>query len=243
MKITFFHPKLINSAMGMLRRHLISAPSMRGHLKRLRSRGFYPKHVLDVGAAHGDWSLMCSKIFPDSDFLLVEPLEEYEKSLQKTRKKICNARYILTAVGSFTGETAIFVQKDLVGSSILHDSDPRFPGVQRTVPIVTADNLITQTGSTIPDLVKVDIQCYELEFLQGASSLLHITEVFILEASLFRFLDGSPLIHEVIEYMTTHGYMIDDIVGHLYRPSDGALGQVDIAFVKSDSFLRKSILW
>lgn len=74
-------------------------------------------------------------------------------------------------------------------------------------------------------------------------TIIGTTEIFILETSLFRFAKGSPLIHEVIEYMTTRGYLIDDIAGRSYRPYDGTLAQLDIAFVKSSSPLRKSNLW
>lgn len=217
--------------------------SMIGYLNRLKSRGFYPNSVLDIGAAYGEWSFMCSRIFPKADYLLVEPLEEYKTSLENKIKQIEKAQFVLKAVGPFTGKAKIYVQDDLVGSSILRDPDPRFLGIERDIPLITIDDLISEIGLNVPELVKIDVQNYELEVLKGASILVSATEVFIIEISMFRFLEGSPLIHEVTEYMTTRGYLIDDIAGYIYRPSDGALGQLDIAFVKSESPLRKSNLW
>lgn len=247
MRIKLFIKRLINNILGIAGFEISKKKesfSMTGYLNRLKSRGFYPNFVLDIGAAYGEWSLMCSKIFPNADYLLVEPLEEYKTSLQsKIKKSRGKAQFLLTAIGPFTGKTKIYVQDDLVGSSILHDPDPRFPGIERTIPLITVDDLINETGFNIPELVKIDVQNYELEVLKGASKLLGTSEVFIIETLIFRFLDGSPLIHEVIDYMTTRGYLIDDIAGYIYRPSDGALGQIDIAFVKSESPLRKSNLW
>ncbi len=43
--------------------------------------------------------------------------------------------------------------------------------------------------------------------------------------------------------MFERGYVIYDIPGYLRRPLDGALAQLDICFVKSNSFLRNSIKW
>ena len=246
MSIKSFVKRFINNMLGIAGFEISKKKesfSIADCLNRLKSRGFYPNSVLDIGAAYGEWSLMCSKIFPNADYLLVEPLEEYKISLQNKIKKIEKSQFVLTAVGSFTGKTKIYVQDDLVGSSILRDADLRFPGIERTIPLITVDDLINEAGFNIPELVKIDVQNYELEVLKGTSKLLGATEVFIIETSMFRFLEESPLIHEVIEYMTTHAYLIDDIAGYIYRPSDGALGQLDIAFVKSESSLRKSNLW
>jgi FkbM family methyltransferase len=246
MRFKSFVKKFINNAFGIAGFEISKKRekfSMTGCLNRLKSRGFYPNYILDIGAAYREWSLMCSRVFPDANYLLVEPLEEYKNTLQNKMKKIKNSQFVMTALGPYTGETKIHVQDDFVGSSILLDPDPRFPGIERTIPLITADDLINETNFNIPELVKVDVQTYELEVLKGASKLIGTTEVFILEGSLFRFLEGSPLIHEMIEYMTIRNYLIDDIAGYICRPYDGALGQLDIAFVKSNSPLRKSNLW
>lgn len=238
--------KFINNAFGIAGFEISKKRenfSMTGCLNRLKSRGFYPNYILDIGAAYGEWSLMCSRVFPDANYLLVEPLEEYKNTLQNKMKKIKNSQFVMTALGPYTGETKIHVRDDFVGSSILQDQDSRYAGVERIVPLITADDLINETNFNIPELVKMDVQNYELEVLKGASKLIGTTEIFILETSLFCFVKGSPLIHEVIKYMTTQDYLIDDIAGYLYRPYDGALGQLDIAFVKSNSPLRKSNLW
>lgn len=246
MKIKSFVKTFIRDAFGIARFEISKKResfTMTGCLSRLKSRGFYPNSVLDIGAAYGKWSLMCNRIFPGASYLLVEPLEEYKIHLQDKTKKIRKSQFVMTAVGPSTGETKIYVQEDLVGSSILQDQDPRYAGIERIVPIITVNDLINETNFNIPELVKMDVQNYELDVLKGASKLIGTSEVFILETSLSRFVKGSPLIHEVIEYMAIRDYLIDDIAGYSYRPYDGALAQLDIAFVKSNSPLRKSNLW
>lgn len=66
-----------------------------------------------------------------------------------------------------------------------------------------------------------------------------------MEVSLFSFDDvpGMPIFREVIDFMGEKGYELYDIPGYLRRPVDGALGQVDLAFVKRAGILCQSNKW
>ncbi|HRK75356.1 MAG TPA: FkbM family methyltransferase, partial [Rhodothermales bacterium] len=104
--------------------------------------------------------------------------------------------------------------------------------------------LLSERPHFVPDLVKMDIQGFEVEALKGAESIFGKTELFILETSLFRFLGkNQPITHDIISFMHEKGYEIYDITEFLRRPSDGALGQVDIAFARTDGFLRRTKTW
>jgi len=49
----------------------------RGYLKlffsMLQGRSFAPKHIIDVGANHGEWTRVALKYFPDAYYTLIEP--------------------------------------------------------------------------------------------------------------------------------------------------------------------------
>ena len=117
-------------------------------------------------------------------------------------------------------------------------------GRQRKTKITMIDTLLAGPyRSTHPDLVKLDVQGFEVEALLGAQTLFGKTEVFILETSLFKFNPRVPTTREVISCMADRGYELYDITEFLRRPYDGALGQIDLAFVKDRGMFRTTPLW
>jgi hypothetical protein len=91
--------------------------------------------------------------------------------------------------------------------------------------------------------MKLDVQGAELRVLAGAGRLLTTTELLILEVSLYRFLAGAPIFHEVVAFMAERGFAVFDVAGLLRRPLDGSLAQVDLCFAREDGMLRASQRW
>ncbi len=211
----------------------------------LRDRGFECSHILDVGAHSADWARTAKKIFPDAVIYLVEPLTEMEEHLKKFTSDYPSSRYFLYGAGSKEETLYMTVSKALEGANFLQEENIYLKNskVQREIKIITIDSLIQKKEIEIPQLVKMDIQGFELEALKGAELLFGKTEVFILEASFFEFIKGTPLISDVITFMAKKGYEIYDFAGFLRRPYDRALGQTDICFARKNGFLRSSDNW
>jgi FkbM family methyltransferase len=213
-------------------------------LEDVKVRGFNPALILDVGANRGDWTRFAKAVFPEASFLLIEPQEEMRESLTQLCSEFEDISWVEAGAGSKKDKLIQTIWDDLQGSSFLPNVDEKLLqiGKQREVEIVTIDSLIESHSLKSPDLVKLDIQGFELEALRGATSLFGHTEIFILEVSLFSFSDvpGMPILREVVDFMGEKGYETYDIPGFLRRPLDGALGQVDLAFAKREGFLRQS---
>jgi FkbM family methyltransferase len=195
--------------------------------------------VIDVGAAYGDFAIECRPLFPNAQCLLVEPLEEYGSHLQRALATIGNAELVIAALGAHDGETTLNVHADWVGSSTYVEAEePGVNGTPRTVRMATLDGLIAQRDLPGPYLLKIDVQGAELDVLAGASVTLSKAAYVLLEVSFFRFFGNGPQLGEVVAFMHARGFVAYDLANPHYRPMDGALAQVDLAFVPDASPLR-----
>ena len=209
-------------------------PEVLGHVRRL---GVAPQTVIDVGVAAGTPELYAA--FPGVPLLLVEPLAEHEAHLREIVAARPGSSYALAAGGPEPGELEIAVHRVLACSSVLGDRDPDGePAARRVVPVVRIDDLVAERGLRGPFVVKVDVEGAELQVLAGARETLAATDVVLLEVSFFRLVAGGAEVADVVAFMREAGFSAYDLYhGHL-RPLDGALAQVDMAFVRTDGPLR-----
>lgn len=218
--------------------HVYNRASMSGVLKQLSENGVSPQTVIDVGAAVGTKPLY--EIFPDARHILIEPLEEFLPHLQSLVLQIENAEYIIAVAAETSGEKTLNVHPDLVGSSLyLEEEDSDVNGEPRNISAITLDQVCADTDAQEPYLIKVDTQGSELDVLKGATRILADTDVVIMEVSLFEFFKGGYQFYDCIQFMKDRGFVVYDIFGLQYRPLDGAMSQVDIAFVQEHGWLRK----
>jgi FkbM family methyltransferase len=235
--------KIISGALTPFGVELVRARSrgsMTGALTQAKSAGLFPKTVIDVGAAFGGFTLECSTVFPAAKHLLIEPLEEYKPALLSVIDKVAGSEYIPAAASRKDGEIVINVHADLVGSSTYHEREKSsVNGAPRTVPAVTVDTLVKNSGVAPPFLLKIDVQGAELDVLAGAAKVLQETEYLVLEVSFFEFFEGGRQFHEVIAFLEGLGFVAYDILGLQYRPLDNALSQADIVFVKTNGKFRR----
>ncbi|MBS1516792.1 MAG: FkbM family methyltransferase [Bacteroidetes bacterium] len=215
-------------------------------LKDLYDRDFRPVSIMDIGANNGAWSKMAKKVFRDSVFYMIEPLEEMEKDLAAFCSENPGSKYFICGAGS--REEFLYLTiggENLTGSNFVFGENEflKKESKQRPVQIRTMDSLIDSGEIIPPQFVKMDIQGFELEALKGGERLFEKADVFILETNCFEFMKGVPLVHEVIIYFAERDFVIYDFPGFLRRPFDGALAQMDICFVRKDNFLRDTNQW
>lgn len=187
-----------------------------------------PTSILDIGAAHGDFSLMMSELFELDEVTMVEanPLDaHYLEKLPFT--------YIPTAL-SLDGTDKIFYTNpdDPVGggSSLYKENTDAFSQPTETVmKTKTLDSL----GVTA-DLVKIDTQGSELDIMLGGENTLKEAKYLLLELSFIEYNQGAPLIDDILAYTREKGFrMIDtfgpQLGGHWYN---GRKCQVDVLLAK-----------
>ena len=122
----------------------------------IRELGFSPNTVIDIGVAGGTPELYDT--FPDSYFLLIEPLKEFEPDLISILNRH-KGSYVMAAAGSSSGFTTFNLHKNhLEGSSLYKESmGSDADGSEVEVPLIRIDDIIKDKQLTGPYLIKVDV--------------------------------------------------------------------------------------
>jgi FkbM family methyltransferase len=221
-----------------LKRRLFHVNDMSARLNNLRRAGFVCTGAVDGGAYEGEWSKTFWRSFPGVTTIMVEPLPS--KSEPLTRLALSGeSRYVAAALGRTRGSVELRLSEtnsQVVGSTEGGD------GNHITVAMTTIDDLLDASPGFRPNLLKLDLQGYELEALQGCADLAGRFEVVLLEVSLLRIGDV-PVFSEVDRFLAERHFHLYDVLPQYYRPRDGALWQCDAFYVRSDSSLIASRDW
>lgn len=231
-------PVVSKAAPAGVERPTRSFESFFEHLKKVNE--FSPSLCVDVGAAKGTTPIY--RAFPDAYHIVFEPLPDFHAVLAETMKPYRHEIHHCALMES-DGDRTLKRHPDQFGSSMMHRQKGN-DGYLVDVPVRTLDGVLGNRAIDGDVLIKTDCQGADLHVLQGGEKTLKVASVVIVEASLFRFWGAHhPDIYEIIQYMYDRNFVLYDLLDGLYRPSDGALGQLDLAFVKRDGAFRQSIRW
>ena len=215
--------------------------TLEDRLENLRKAGFAPRQIIDAGAYKGNWSLSVARIFPEADFLLIEPQPACTPLLRTLCARHPHFRVHPALLGP-ANDQAAFLLEETNSRIVAKDHVPQPGQTIIPLPIRRLDALAESEGFGGCDFLKLDLQGQELNALDGAGDLFGRIEVIQTEAS-WLAIGEVPLAHEVIAYFSAGGYRLYDVLGFNYRPRDRALWQTDFIFVKQNSPLLASRSW
>jgi FkbM family methyltransferase len=136
-------------------------------LKRILSAGDV---VVDGGANIGIYSQFLARCVGETGIVhSFEPSPENFKRLQSATRKLANVRLSQAAVGECSGRSRLYLSDKL---NVDHRTYATAEDSRQTVPIdiIALDDYFTP-GQRV-DLIKMDIQGYELHALRGANRVL-----------------------------------------------------------------------
>jgi FkbM family methyltransferase len=211
--------------------------SHRNALVRLRSLGFAPATVYDIGAYRGGWTRLAIEVFPAAQFILFEANPDNAVALAGTRQ-----RHVIAALGSEDAVRAFHVPRsgDVTGASLYVENTAHYAAANlevREVAIARLDTLVARDGLPAPDLIKIDVQGAELDVLAGAQTALAHAGALVVEVSLVDYNKGAPLIADVIAAIDRHGFKCVDVC-ELHRTPENFVLQLDLLFARPALFAK-----
>ena len=197
-------------------------------LQKLKSFGFEPKKILDIGANKGKWSLeIKKKVFPKAEYTLIEAID-YEE-LEKLRIKYDNINYKNILLDEIE-HLVTWYEKRNTGDSLFKENTGYFDDCKEIKRSTNTLDLVFNKNEVF-ELIKIDCQGAEIPILKGGNRLVQKSSVIILEVPFMgEYNIGAPNFYEHINYMENIGYRVFDIV-ELHRV-DNILIQIDIIFIR-----------
>ena len=235
---TFFGAALARKALNLRGLPLIpkalwaSAPSYRTGfnqfvmwIDRLQLTGVH--QVVDVGACHGDFSQAATSMFPNAQVLLVEPSVLMQTELAR-RSAEHNGRWRLAkcALGRKRGAGSLYIDPkhadiaSLVGFSdeYLRANSAANPQECLECEVRTLDDLCEEHAITVIDLLKIDVEGFEFEVLEGGVNILSNTRAIVVELSLIRQSGSEDALERMLKYLRLAGFHFVDLIASYFDP-------------------------
>jgi FkbM family methyltransferase len=233
--------RMVQSALGAFGYHLARANSgtqptygLGPFFALTKQYGFDPKHILDVGANHGNWTREAVKYFPNAQYTLVEPQDELKIYIQDLLDSGYRLRWVNAGVSDCSEVLTLNVDRRDHSSTFLQAPRTVNCAVHRIeVPVKTLDEIVASSGLPVPNMVKIDAEGFDLKALHGASELFGKTDIFLAEVSVGqRDFENTAL--AVMQKMADAGYRFVDVTYLDRSPKFGVLWLCEFAFL-SDS--------
>lgn len=197
------------------------------------------RHIVDIGANVGICTQASAIFCPDATILAFEPSAPTFAKLEKLAgpRVICKK----AAVGAASGTAILHVAENAFSSTLrppsescknLYGNTVHPTGETEEVPVITLAQIIEEHRLPRIDLLKVDVEGFEPQVLEGAGAYLstHVHRI-MLEASLARLTLGGVL--EMLQFLQRLGFVLvtlDDISRATHLPH-GPVAQFDVGFV------------
>lgn len=205
-------------------------------LELIKNDGFTPEHIFDVGANVGTWTLLAKAIFSNAEIHAFEPLDVHVEKFSKNMIRLNKVNLHTFCLGSENTDAILNVSSFTDSSSLLAATPLEYEqfniqkAAEAKVIVKRIDSLISAGTLPLPDLIKLDVQGYELEVLKGLGNYLNKINYLIIEVSFKEYYYGQPLFLDIANYLAKYNIGVYAF-GH-NTPSGTQLGQIDVLFKK-----------
>jgi len=183
------------------------------------------KTIFDVGANRGETALKYINIFPLAKVHAFEPFPETCVIFNENHKNHKNVILNQMALSSKVGKAILNVNTSVDTNSLLQSgklgatSDASCKTLnQIEIETNTLDNYCKQNNIQEIDILKIDVQGFEIEVLKGALELLANGKIKIIftEAYFVQQYVNQPLFYEIASLLIKYDFVLQDIYDPYY---------------------------
>jgi len=192
--------------------------------------------VYDIGAAKGHVSQCLAKLKNVQGIYAFEPIPEVFRELEMQVRDISKIHCYNIALGNSSGSCLINISKNSDSSSLLPMTNlhiDQFSGTEIThqveINVACLDNFILKHQLPQPNLIKIDVQGFEKNVIEGGCETLRKANYCVLEMSFKPLYEGSPLFDDIYRIMTNMGFNLIGLSNPLIGKSGNCM-QVDGIF-------------
>jgi FkbM family methyltransferase len=207
-----------------------------------------PRVIFDVGAHRGETATLLAKTFPHAQIHSFEPAPETFGILQHQVSAFKNVQTVNAALGRRNDRLQLNVNKSTATNSLLPRgrvddqavADLMEPVTTTTVRVQTMDDYCEEAGVDVVDLLKMDVQGFEIEVLAGAQTLLSNSRIpsIYCEIAFKALYEGQPLFEDVHRELTKNGFRLVDLYGHVRSQFHG-IEWCDALFVHANALTER----
>jgi FkbM family methyltransferase len=226
--------KIVNKIIGIIQILISPKGGIRYLISRTRSVASFGinsvlhkidssiKTIIDVGANVGQYAYATFTFYPDAIIHSFEPVPETFAQLKLNTHKIEKIKVYSCALGDSEGTIDFFQNEHSHASSALEVSIEQKEALPETknykkiqVPVHKLDDFDFGVSLEKPILLKMDVQGFEMQVLQGGNNFLKSVEYILLEMSFVQMYKNEPLFDEMHQYIKEKGFVLVGPVGSL----------------------------
>ena len=197
--------------------------------------------VLDVGANVGQYGMLLRRLGYSDRIVSFEPLSSaYSQLKAASNKDSLWSVAPRSAIGNENSQITINISANSKSSSVLNILDSHVNAASNSAYIdsekVKLNRLDTIALDYLEDansvFLKIDVQGFEKQVLEGATDILPRIKGIQTEMSLIPLYQGQLLYRDTIELLDKLGYELYSVIPGLADPQTGRLLQMDGIFFK-----------
>lgn len=233
---------IIKSIINPMNIDIVRYPNI--DLKRRKNlfRHYGINKVLDVGANTGQYAQLLRKLGFRGEIISFEPIKTIYTELED--KAVKDKKWIVLnyGLGSKIEERTLNISKNSFSSSILEMTAKHLENAplseylrDEKIDINTIDNIYDEMV-TKNDIVflKIDVQGFEKEVLQGAKKSLEKITGLQVEMSLTELYKGEMLFMDMLQLLKTFDFELKGLENGFFDEKTGQLLQVDGIFFRKN---------